>query len=158
MEEIISDLYNDTQPVMLTLRRHEVSPQRFYETLKTVPLLAESYARAQDTRADLFAEEIVSIADTEPDHNKARNQMNARIWATSKLKPHVYGERLDINMNTTVDIIGALSEANNRIRDIIMIPKTQLLDTTTTIVYDTTGSKPVETGSTVIIDLDELLD
>jgi len=143
MRAIIADLYK-TQPLVKTLKDHGISPQRFFETLKTVPLHAEAYSRAQHARADLFADEITSIADNEPDHNRARNMINARIWVTSKMKPQVYGDKLDVSISQTIDIRGALDEAKNRIREIIEIPKLQLIETTTTKEDGSTGCQPGE--------------
>ena len=54
------------------------------------------YARARDEQADFYADEIISIADNEPDTQKARNRVDARKWVASKLKPKRYGEKLAI--------------------------------------------------------------
>jgi hypothetical protein len=156
MEKIIEDLYN-TRPVVHTLKIHGVSPQSFYETLTAYPLIAEKYARAQSSRADLMADQVVDIADNEPDANKARNQMNARIWATGKMKPSVYGDKIQIDVNQTVSITAALEEANNRIRDIIQIPKVQIAESIDSIDSPATGNKPVETNEETIFDVEDLL-
>jgi hypothetical protein len=59
---------------------------------------AEQYARARIDQADTLADEMVHIADTEPDANRARVRIDARKWVASKLKPKKYGERLDLNV------------------------------------------------------------
>jgi len=161
MEKVIGDLYK-TQSVTQTLKDHDVKPQEFYQTLKTYPLLAEMYSRAQDARADLFADEIIHIADNEVDHNKARNRINARMWTTAKMKPSVYGDRLDLNVNQNIDIRGALDEAKNRIRDIIQIPSAQLVESITTNRIAPPGSKPGEDvnadkNAPTLVNIDDLL-
>jgi len=157
METIITDLHQ-TQSLTKILKVHNVSPQQFYETLKAYPFLAEAYTRAQSARADLFADEITDIADNEPDHNRARNMINARMWVTSKMKPHVYGDKIQLDVNQTVDIRSALDEAKNRIRNIIEIPKMQLTETTTTKADSSTGSQPADSpDSPPNIKLDDLL-
>ena len=88
----------------------------------------DQYARAREDQADTLADEIVSIADEEVTmiradrHNSrdddgegntevvfdatavARNRLrvDARKWVAAKLKPRVYGERVqvDANVNT----------------------------------------------------------
>lgn len=55
-----------------------------------------NYSRARDICADVRAEEIIDIADTCADPNKARVQIDARKWLASKMKPKSYGDRLDI--------------------------------------------------------------
>ena len=57
-------------------------------------VLCLQYARARDAQADLYADEIIAIADTEPDPSKARNRVDARKWVASKLKPKRYGDKL----------------------------------------------------------------
>lgn len=56
--------------------------------------LADQYARAMDQRAELYAEEIVSIADETTDPAKARLQIDARKWVACKLKPKKYGDKI----------------------------------------------------------------
>lgn len=72
---------------------------------------AEQYARARATQADVMAEEILEIADdgrndtqVTPDgaeivnHDhiaRSRLRVDARKWLASKLKPKVYGDRLE---------------------------------------------------------------
>jgi hypothetical protein len=60
------------------------------------------YARAREERADLIADEIVSIADSEPDPNKARVRIDARKWWAAKVNPKKYGDKLTTeNTNTS---------------------------------------------------------
>jgi hypothetical protein len=49
------------------------------------------YARAREEQADFYADEIIQIADTCTDTNKARLQIDARKWKASKLAPKKYG-------------------------------------------------------------------
>ena len=62
--------------------------------LREDPKLAEQYARAREIQADYFAEEIVDIADTEPDPQVARVRMDARKWHASKTAPKKYGDKI----------------------------------------------------------------
>jgi len=52
------------------------------------------YTKAQEDRADHYADEIVEIADTAEDAAKARLQVDARKWVASKLKSKAYGEKV----------------------------------------------------------------
>ncbi len=65
---------------------------------------ADKYARAREDQADYHAEEIVDIADTETDPNIARVRIDARKWKASKLKPKVYGEKLDLGGDLTMRV------------------------------------------------------
>lgn len=51
------------------------------------------YARAREEQADGFADEIIEIADTTDDPQKAKLQIDARKWKASKLAPKKYGDK-----------------------------------------------------------------
>lgn len=63
-----------------------------YYWLRTHDEFAAAYELAREMRADLLADEVVKISDTE-DPTRARVQIDARRWAASKLNPRRYGER-----------------------------------------------------------------
>lgn len=78
--------------------------------------LAVAYARAQEIRADLLADQIITIADDETkDPHRARNQINARQWIASKHHSKRYGDRIDLNVTQTIDIGSTLQEARARL-------------------------------------------
>lgn len=66
---------------------------------------AAQYARAREAQAEHYAEEIVSIADTEPDYNKARVRIDARKWTASKLLPKRYGDRVELNHSGSIQTL-----------------------------------------------------
>jgi len=67
---------------------------------------SEQYARAREHRAEMLADEIISIADEaegETDNaivQAARLRVEARKWCASKLLPRTYGDKLE-TVNTT---------------------------------------------------------
>ena len=85
-----------------------------YEWLLRYPLFAEQYTRAREEQADTLADEIVDIADEQPEvvvvtdrdgkviEHKLdnaylqwqKNRIEARKWTAMKLKPKKYGEKL----------------------------------------------------------------
>ena len=54
----------------------------------------QQYAQAREDQADFHADEIIAIADSEPDAARARVRVDARRWVASKLRPKRYGERV----------------------------------------------------------------
>jgi len=92
-----------------------LSPRTFALQLQQDREAAIAYARAQEMRADLLADEVISIADNEEDAAKARNQITARQWLASKLNTKRYGDRIDLNVTQTVDIGATLAEARARV-------------------------------------------
>jgi hypothetical protein len=55
------------------------------------------YAHARERQQEVFAAEVVLIADTEPDPARARNRMDARKWHASKVAPKKWGDKIEID-------------------------------------------------------------
>lgn len=64
----------------------------------------ERYARARELQADYIADEIIDIADGAKDANIARLQIDARKWKAGKLRPKVYGDRLNLDADVNLSI------------------------------------------------------
>lgn len=61
---------------------------------------SDQYARARDTQADTYADDIVAISDEAKDRDSAaaaKVRVDARKWVASKLKPKRYGDKLDLD-------------------------------------------------------------
>lgn len=155
-ELVIQDCYELS--LTAALKKHGVKPQNFFSTLANVPSLDEKYVRAQHGRSELYMDEIINIADTEDNAQKARNQIDARKLYASKMKPNKFGDRIDVNLNQTVDIRGALDEARTRIRDVLDISKTQLIETKQDSSTQDVGSQPAIDVGTAKNELDDLLE
>ena len=56
------------------------------------------YAQAREDQADSFTHQIQDIADNATPENVAvaRLQIDARKWMAGKLRPKVYGEKMDL--------------------------------------------------------------
>jgi hypothetical protein len=87
---------------------------------------AERYARAREVQADALFDEILDIADdskndtiVDADGNistdqevvaRSRIRIDARKWMAGKLRPKVYGEKLDLNHSGRIGIAKEMSE------------------------------------------------
>ena len=93
-----------------------------YKWLNENDVFSEQYARARETQAEIYAEEIISIADCSSEEAgavaKARLQVDARKWYASKVAPKKYGDRIqqDINANVNISLIDRVLEARKRAR------------------------------------------
>ena len=88
-----------------------------WTAIQSDPLSAEAFERARELRAEVEVDELIEIADTSTKEPKVvRNQLDARKWRITKLKPKKYGDRLQLDVTTTTDIAGALGEAKSRVR------------------------------------------
>ena len=65
-----------------------------YHWIDKFPAFGKAYVRAREAQAEHYAQEIVEIADTDPDPGRARNRIDARKWYASKVKPKVYGDKV----------------------------------------------------------------
>jgi hypothetical protein len=58
---------------------------------------ADKYARAREIQADAIFDEVVDIADDgELDPQDRRVRIDARKWVAGKLRPKVYGDKIDV--------------------------------------------------------------
>jgi hypothetical protein len=67
------------------------------------PEFRDALYEARNDHADVLADEIVSIADTEADPQKARNMIEARKWRCGVIRPREYGQKLDLAVHQMVD-------------------------------------------------------
>jgi hypothetical protein len=85
------------------------------------------YEKAIESRADRLAEEILELADESMPSGlegaqasawvqQKRLQVDARKWVAAKLKPKVYGERIDVSVtDTRISVLDALKDAKQRV-------------------------------------------
>jgi hypothetical protein len=85
------------------------------------------YEKAIEDRADRLAEEILELADEAIPANldgpsksawvqQKRLQVDTRKWVAAKLKPKVYGDRIDVSVtDTRISVSDALKEAKQRV-------------------------------------------
>ena len=95
--------------------------------LRTDPELRKQYDQALEDRGDRLAEELIELAFTKlPDDLDGRAQsawvqhLRVKIdvlkWTASKLRPRVYGERIDVSVtHTQISITQALEMAEARV-------------------------------------------
>jgi hypothetical protein len=95
--------------------------------VKNNPEFRTMYEKAIENRADRLAEEILELADEQmPDGlegpmasawvQQKRMQVDARKWVASKLKPKVYGDRIDVAVtDNRISVMDALKDAKQRV-------------------------------------------
>lgn len=96
--------------------------------------LSQKYARAREIQAELFAQKIEAVAQTLPEFatsTKAdgtvekrrdpahvawqKNQIDALKWIACKLRPKVYGDKLAVEGELTLNVADRLEAARKRI-------------------------------------------
>lgn len=81
---------------------HLPSRETVYKWLFSDEAFSDNYVRAREAQADFHADEVIDIADTEADPNKARVRIDARKWVAGKMRPKVYGDRLQLDGDMNV--------------------------------------------------------
>lgn len=89
-------------------------------------VFSDQYAQAREAQAASYADDIVDIADTEKDPQKARVRIDARKWHASKLAPKKYGDKVALvgggagdSPIQTVDLTKATDEHLAKLETII---------------------------------------
>lgn len=90
-----------------------------WDAIQSDPSTADAFERARELRAEAEVDELLEIADDPRNDPKVvRNQLDARKWRITKLKPKKYGDRLALDVTQMPDIVGALTEARSRVRPV----------------------------------------
>ncbi len=82
------------------------------------------YARAQDIRADVLADDVITLADTATSENAhaIRLMVDTRKWVACKLKPKRYGDKIQTEITAgsgpTVLIIERGSQPDGKTIDV----------------------------------------
>lgn len=93
-ESLRSICLSPDTPSIETVRRWLIANEQF----------RAQYARAREEQADYYADEIVEIADHDPDSQRARVRIDARKWVACKLKPKVYGDKLGVEQSGSLTV------------------------------------------------------
>lgn len=114
--ERVIELVSEGCALQEATNKVDLSLRVFHQVISGVRELGQSYARVREIRADVVVDEIIGIADDpDIDPNRARNMIEARKWTATKHNPKVYGERIDLNVQSSISITDTRSEALARV-------------------------------------------
>lgn len=91
-----------------------VSESAFQAHRREDPIFADKFHAARQDGIELIADSLMNVANEFADVQRGRLHSDNIRWLLSKRKPDTYGERIDLNVNQTIDISGALKEAKQR--------------------------------------------
>ena len=98
--------------------------------LRNNPELQSKYREATAERGDYLADELVDLSDEMPPPdldpslinawvNRQRLRIDARKWSASKLRPKMWGDKIDVSVtHTQISIVQALEQAEARLLDV----------------------------------------
>lgn len=125
---------------------------RVWELMQADPLFAQSLASARSESWDNLAERLYVDAKRATNPGLARVALDAGKFLLAARKPHVYGQRVDINVEHTIRIDDALREAKARavlpVRDQQMIEDAQIIEQAVKVALPAPDceSEPLENG------------
>lgn len=109
LEERICEMLARGRSMAEICRRKDMPAEStVYKWLAEGGAFSERYAHAREQQADLYADEIIEIADNcPPIHEeiaKAKVRIDTRKWKAARLTPKKYGDRLGLNATAAVKI------------------------------------------------------
>lgn len=90
-----------------SLEERGIAYATWYRAMEADATIAERYARAKEAQADALADEIVDIADGrdgDKDAASRRVRVDARKWVAAKLRPKVWGEKVQHEHEGGIDV------------------------------------------------------
>ena len=117
-EAKILDLLANGQTLAKACETVGLSTGQFMQRLPNRTSLAHAFVCDRDAGAEVLADSLLGLTDTEADVNRARLKSDNIKWILSRRHAAKFGDRIDVNVNATVDLTSAISEARNRLRPV----------------------------------------
>lgn len=76
----------------------------FIKWSNRTPELRTQYDQAYITRQDTYFDELIEIADTETDPQRAKNRMDARKWAWARMNRKKFGEKIEAELSGSIGV------------------------------------------------------
>ena len=92
----------------------EISSTWFSAHRNRNPPFDREFARAERDGLELLADDLKTVHERYRDVQRGRLVSDNSKFLLSKRIPHIYGDKLDINVTERVDVGGALLEARKR--------------------------------------------
>jgi hypothetical protein len=144
-EKVVS-MYSEGKQVSEIAREIGVSMDTLQKWKLEDPLFGSECSRAQELGFEVMADSLLSICETYEDVNQARLISDNTKWVLARRAASKYGDKITMDVNQTVDVSAALTEARNRIRDVSQTTIAQVRELTQVPISQATGSEPVVDG------------
>jgi len=107
--EQICELISSGETVSATARKLKIGRRTIHDWRENAPEFAAQFARAKDDGYDAIADEVLRIADEVPaigdEVQRARLRTDARIKLLAKWDPKRYGDKLQVDQDTTLRVV-----------------------------------------------------
>ena len=135
----------DGEPIQAIVAALNISIHKFWTIRQRDALFREKFAVARDEGLESLADGLITVADDYLDPQRARVKSESVRWLLSKRKASVYGDRVDLNVSSNVNLLAALADARSRLPACDQDPPIELqpLDSAGETFGLPTGSRPV---------------
>lgn len=107
-------IINEDMGLKRALESLDMDPARFYIDVRKLPDLMAKIDHAREFRADMWADEIVTIGDDkEMPYHQRLTAIDARKWQASKLVPR-YKSRTEVDVTSKGERIGQVDDVARR--------------------------------------------
>jgi hypothetical protein len=93
-----------------------IHKQRIIDAAENDPAFGKAYRQTQTALLQDYAERLLTIADDEPDIQRAALHSRNWQWVLSRRLRNEYGDSVDVRVTERVDVGSILSEARARLR------------------------------------------
>jgi len=106
-DEICALIAQGKSVLEISKRKDMPVKDTIYKWLARYPEFAEKYTRARECQSEVYAQDILNIADasTPETYQVDRLRIDARKWKASKLAPKKWGDRLDVNATVASTVV-----------------------------------------------------
>lgn len=138
------------EPMVKACRLVSIKPMDFLRWLDANPSYQTEMSRARTIGHDVMAESLLTIHEDIEDVAKARLASDNKKWLLARVASSKYGDKLEMNVNGSIDLNAALNAAQQRL----------IRDSATTIEGETVEYRSVEHYSDTDnkSDINDLLD
>ncbi len=117
--EVIQDV-GEGNTLKDTLKKHRIKERSWFYYMEAAPQAeVELLTQARLNQADSLFERAIQVIDKieseEVNPQAGKAMLDGLKWATAKLKPAKYGDRVDYHVNHTIDIGSNILQARERI-------------------------------------------
>ncbi len=116
LSETILSRYADGE-TLTKICKDEHMPKRntVYRWRTQYPEFGKAYLLAQEEHVDALVDEACQIVDSELDPQRAKVRADHRRWLASRLNRKKYGDKIEVEVNKTLDIGPVLAAARERL-------------------------------------------
>jgi hypothetical protein len=113
------------------------------------PAFDMAVARAREMAQDVLVDKLPEIARTEPDVQRARLMSDNIKWIAARIRPRLYGDKLDLNVTANVSIAEAMAAAKARVTLRPMCDPADIIDGQVIDSQNNDAPSPIDKQSTL---------